>query len=501
MTQSPVSTLVAIVRSPRTKPTTRRVGFLAGPLLALLTYLNMPDIEPTGAVLDGNPRAAAVTLALIVLMGVWWMTEVLPLPATALLPAIVFPVFGVAEINDVAQSYSNKVIFLFLGGFVLALAMQRWNVHRHIALRVVLLFGTKPKRLVLGFMLATVLLGMWVSNTATAIMMLSIGASMIAMLRRHGVRDPKLFTSLIVGIAYSASISAFGTIIASPPNALLVGYLSDNYGIKIGFGQWMMFGVPLSLTFLLIGWYILTTFIYPAEVEDVPDGDALVRRELEALGKLTSPQRRVIAIFGATVASWILLPVIVPGTRITDEVIAVIAAVLFFLVPARGISRTPLLTWQDTQELQWGILLLFGGGLALASQITASGLSSWFADQVTGLNSLPTILLVVATCVVTMVLTEFMSNTASAATLIPIMATTGVAVGLSPLALALPTALAAACAFMMPACTPPNAIAVGSKFIRPHELLRAGWPMSLTGIVLITTVTLTLATWVLDLTW
>lgn len=499
MTISPAAVLAAALRTSRARPTTRRVGFALGPLLGCLVYLLMPDVQATEAVLGANPRAAAVTLGLIVLMGVWWMLEVVPLPVTALLPLIVFPLTGVNSVTVIAGTYANKVIFLFLGGFMLAMAMQRWNLHRHVALRVVLLFGTRPTRLVFGFMLATTLLGMWVSNTAISIMMLSIGASMVALLRRHGVDCAKLSTSLMVGIAYSASISAFGTIIASPPNALLVGYLSETYGIEIGFGQWMLFGVPISLLFLVVGWFVVTKVAFRSPLTDVPGGDDIIRRELAELGPLTTPQYRVIGVFALTVAAWVGMPLLWPGSLLTDEVVAMIATVLLFVVPSSRLGDGSLLTWQDTSELPWGILLLFGGGLALASQIAASGLSAWLANSVSGLQVLPLALIIITVCALTMLLTEFMSNTASAATLIPIMAALAVAVGVSPLALALPVTLAASCAFMMPACTPPNAIAVGSGLVRPAELLRAGWMMSLFGMVLIPTAMLTLVTWVLGL--
>lgn len=477
-------------------PTNRRVGALLGPLAALVVYMLMPDIEPSAEAIDAgfvSPRAGAVTMALIVLMALWWMLEVVPLAVTALLPIVVIPLTGVNSVGAVTASYGNKVIFLFLGGFLLAVAMQRWNLHRHVALRIVLLFGTEPKKLVFGFMLATMLLGMWISNTATAIMMISIGSSMLGLLRKHGVDCRKLSTSLLVGIAYAASISAFGTIIASPPNALLVGYLADNYGITIGFGQWMLVGVPLSCAFLCIGWFILTHGPFRTPMTQVPDGEKIVATELERLGPLESPQLRVLAIFAITVACWILLPLVWPGSTLTDEVVAIAAGIAFFVLPARGPGSGSLLVWEDTRSVPWGILYLFGGGLALASEINTSGLSGWLAHKLHALNGFPTWMLIIGVCLATIALTEFMSNTASAATLIPIGAAMAVTVGLSPVALALPVTLAASCAFMMPACTPPNAIAVSSGLVRPPELLKVGWMMSLAGIVLVSCVSLFIA--------
>lgn len=482
-----MSALLTYTRA-RVVPTSRKIGFLLGPLLALLVYSIMPDVIPTEASLEAgfeSPRAAGVTLALIVLMAVWWMFEVVPLPVTALLPVIVIPLTGINSVGAVTASYGNKVIFLFLGGFLLSVAMQRWNLHKQIALRIVLIFGTEPKRMVFGFMLATMLLGMWISNTATAIMMISIGGSILSLLAAHGIKCSKLSSSLMVGIAYASSISAFGTIIASPPNALLVGYLSDNYSINIGFGEWMLVGVPLSCIFLLIGWYILTHGPFRTPLTDLPGGDDIMRSELEKLGPINKAQRRVIGVFALTIAAWILLPLLWPDSVFGDELVAMIAGVSLFIIPNGGPGEGSLLTWDDTKELPWGILYLFGGGLALASEIQTSGLSGWLAQQLHSLSALPTVLLIIGTCVITMLLTEFMSNTASAATLVPIAAAMAISVGLSPIALALPVTFAASCAFIMPACTPPNAIAVGSGLVKPKEFMRVGWMMSLSGLALI----------------
>ena len=490
-----MSSITTLVRA-RITPTQRRVGFALGLALASLVYFAMPDIEPSPEALAiglDNPRAGAVTLALIVLMAVWWMLEVVPLAVTGLLPVVIIPASGINTVGAVTASYGNKVVFLFLGGFVLSLAMQRWNLHRHIALRVVMLFGTRPKQLVFGFMFATMLLGMWISNTATAILMMSIGHSMIRLLKKHGVNDPNLNRSMLVGIAYSASISAFGTIIASPPNALLVGYLEESYGFTVGFGQWMLVGVPLSLVFLTICWFVLTHIVFRSSLHDLPGGRDIIRKELDALGPLNAGQRRVLYIFAAVIFGWVILPMIWPTSPITDEVVSIAAAISFFLVPAAGPASGSLLTWNDMRDLQWGILILFGGGLALAAEISSSGLSDWLASQLGGLAGLPTVALVVAVCAATMILTEFMSNTASASTLIPIAAALAVSVGMAPIALALPVTFASTCAFLMPASTPPNAVAVGSGMVKPKQLLKAGWMMTLSGLILIPLVSVTLA--------
>ncbi|MCC2333449.1 SLC13 family permease [Cellulomonas wangsupingiae] len=471
---------------------------MVGPLLALLVGWAVPDMMPEAA---GAPQyAGAVTAATLVLMGVWWMTEALPLAVTALLPLVVLPVAGVAPVSDVAAPYANKVIFLFLGGFVLAVALQRWDVHLRIALGVVRLVGTAPRRLVLGMMVATALLSMWVSNTATAVMMLPIGVSVLALLgRERGGVDARLSAALMLGIAYAATIGSFGTIIASPPNALLVGYVSETYGIEISFGQWMAVGLPLSIVFLLLAWLVLTRVIFRFDPAPLCEDDTVVRVELDRLGPMGHPQRRVVAVFALAAVSWIALPLVWPGTPVTDEVVAVIVAILLFLLPSGDDCGGRLLDWSDTRELPWGILLLFGGGLALASQITASGLSVWIGERAHGLHGLPTFVVVAAVCVLTVAMTEFMSNTATAATLLPIMSTVGDALGYGPLLLAVPVALAAGCTFMMPAATPPNAIAYSSGYVRVPDMIRAGAPLSVASVLLVTITVTTLASWVLGI--
>ncbi|GIG39530.1 SLC13 family permease [Cellulomonas phragmiteti] len=471
---------------------------MLGPVLAALVAWWVPDMPPEAA---GAPATAgALTAATLVLMGVWWMTEALPLPVTALLPLVVLPVSGVAPVADVAAPYANKVIFLFLGGFVLAIALQRWDVHLRIALGVVRLVGTAPRRLVLGMMVATALLSMWVSNTATAVMMLPIGISVLALLgRERGGVDGRLSAALMLGIAYAATIGSFGTIIASPPNALLVGHLSGTYGIEIGFGQWMALGLPLSVVFLLLAWLVLTRLVFRFDPAPLCDDDSVVRAELDRLGPMGPPQRRVVAVFALAAVSWIALPLVWRGTPVTDEVVAVTVALLLFLLPSGAPCGGRLLDWSDTGELPWGILLLFGGGLALASQITSSGLSVWIGERARGLEGMPTVLVVAAVCVLAVAMTEFMSNTATAATLLPIMSTVGDALGYGPVLLALPVALAASCTFMMPVATPPNAIAYASGYVRVPDMIRAGAPLSAASVLLVTLTVTTLATWVLGI--
>ncbi len=483
----------------------KRLGLALGPLAAIIVFFTMPDVTSLQEVSDlsllgSGDRAAALTAALLIWMGLWWMTEAVPLAVTAVLPVIVFPALGGIPTGDVTTAYANPVIFLFLGGFALAIAMQRWQLHRRIALTVLRFSGTRPSRLVLGFMVATALISMWVSNTATAVMMLPIGSSVLATLNaRRGGSDKKLSAALMLGIAYAATIGSFGTIIASPPNALLVGYLSATYGISISMVQWMAVGVPLTVVFLFIAWVWLAKVLFKTNDEPLADEKSLIADELERLGPVGRAEKRVMIIFGITAASWVLLPLVWPATPLSDEVIAMIAFLALFLLPSGEERGTRILSWPDTKELPWGILLLFGGGLALASQITASGLADWIGSRTQAAANLPNLLLLIVVCLITLALTEFMSNTAAAATLLPIMGGVALSLNASPLLLTVPVALTAACTFMMPAATPPNAIAISSGYVKVPQLFRAGAPLSALTVVLVPLTVATLGRWALGI--
>ncbi|MFC7407128.1 SLC13 family permease [Georgenia alba] len=479
----------------------RWAGFAGGLLAGLLVYLLMPgDVE----------SAVKVTAAIAVLMGVWWMTEAIPIPATALVPLVAFPVLAGADIDDVGAAYGNNIIFLFMGGFFIAQAMQRWNLHRRIALVTVRLIGTNPVRMVAGFMVATAFLSMWVSNTATAVMMLPIGISVLALVvnlekrtetpevseteLKSAVVSSKFGTALMLGIAYAASIGSLSTIIGTPPNALLVAHMSEQFDVQIGFGQWMVVGLPLSVVFLLLAWWLLTKVLFRPEIDQIPGGRELITSELNKLGPMSSGETRVLGVFILAAVSWVAIPLIWPDSPpISDAGIAMTVGVLLFTLPAGTARGVRLLDWQSAVKLPWGVLLLFGGGLALSDQFSASGLTEWIGEQVGALGGVPTLLLVVVVTTGVLFLTEITSNTATAATFLPVA--TGVALGLDldPLLLAIPVALAATCAFMLPVATPPNAIAFGSGYVTIGQMVRGGLWLNLVGIVLITAVTLTLA--------
>ncbi|WNV76422.1 DASS family sodium-coupled anion symporter [Geodermatophilus sp. DSM 44513] len=510
-------------QAPADSPRTHRIrwaGFAGGLVLALLVYLVMPQDLAHGA---------RLTAATAVLMGVWWMTETIPIPATALLPLVVFPVLGDAPIEDVGAQYGNDIIFLFLGGFFLALAMQRWDLHRRIALRTVGVMGTRPVRMVAGFMLATGFLSMWVSNTATAVMMLPIGVSVLLLATTMGEDAPRtgggpaggpvqdvdpesaeakdaviksdFGTCLMLGIAYAASIGSLATLIGTPPNALLAGYLEEAHGITIGFGQWMLVGVPVATVMMVAAWFLLTKVLFKPEIAELPGGRRLIRDQLDALGPMSAGEKRVLAVFVLTAASWVFLPALVETPPISDAGIALLAGLLLFTLPSGAGRGVRLLDWDSAVKLPWGVLLLFGGGLALSSQFSDSGLTDWIGTQVEALGTVPVLVLVAAVAGGVIFLTELTSNTATAATFLPVAGGVALGLGLSPLLLAIPVALAATCAFMLPVATPPNAIAFGSGYVTIPQMVRGGLWLNLLGIVLITSATMTLAVWVFGIAY
>ncbi len=466
-------------------------------------------------------RDAWFVAALTVLMATWWVTEAMPIPVTALLPVAVLPTFGVRDAADVTAPYAHPLIFLFLGGFLIALAIQRWNLHLRIALLILRIAGQAPDRIVAGFMGGTAVLSMWVSNTATAAMMLPIGLSVLIIMEGHRQAEPpeaqrRFAVALLLGIAFGANIGGLGTLIGTPPNALLAAFMADNYGLQIGFAQWMLVGVPVSVTLLIAAWWTMTRWALPLDRKDIPGVAALIDRKRAELGPLTGPERRVMAVFAATASGWVLRPWlenVVPGLQLSDSGIAVFGALALFLIPSghsavaaspqssdepvpAGISGTsgtsgtsvpsgPLLDWQVTRELPWGVLLLVGGGLSLGTAIEHSGLAAVLAGFLAVLGHLPVWVLIACVAALTMLLSHVTSNTASAATLLPVAASLAVGIGHAPLLLAVPVALAASCAFMLPVATPPNAIVFGSDRITVPDMVRAGSIISVIALAVV----------------
>ncbi|WP_049157760.1 SLC13 family permease [Corynebacterium aurimucosum] len=479
------------------------IGLILGLVLAALVWFLFPSnavetvLQSPGAKEDAEYTQGALraVAAVTILMGVWWMTEAIPLAATALLPLVIFPLAGVGTIKDVGAPYASSTIFLFMGGFLIALALQRWNLHRRMALFVVKVVGTSPKQLILGFMLATGFLSMWVSNTATAVVMLPIGISVLSLTADAvgGMANQKKFaTALMLGIAYSASIGSLGTLIGTPPNTLLSGYMKETHGIVLGFGKWMMVGMPLAFIFLFIAWFMLITVFKP-EMDKIPGGRELIDSEIEKLGPWTGPQIMTGIIFLGAALAWVIIPLLVgKESNYDDAIVGIAAGLLLFTIPADAKTGVRLLDWKTANEMPWDVLLLFGGGLSLSSMFNKSGLSLWIGEMAKGLGGLPTILLIASVALLVLFLTEITSNTATAATFLPIMGGVAVGIGLTQngdinvLLLTIPVALAATCAFMLPVATPPNAIAYGSGYVKIGDMIKGGIGLNLIGCVLIT---------------
>ncbi|WP_312359752.1 SLC13 family permease [Stutzerimonas balearica] len=454
------------------------IGLFLGPLLLVACLLTDPPA--------GLSETAWRTVGMAAMMAVWWSTEAIPIPATSLLPVLLIPLLGIDSLAKATAPYANPTIFLFLGGFLLGLAMQRWNLHKRIALATLLAVGNQPSRQIAGFMIATAFISMWVSNTATSIMMLPIGLSVIGLLTEGSAREQseRFATALLLGIAYAASVGGIATLIGTPPNALLAAFLRENHDVHIGFGQWMLLGVPVTAGMLLFTWWWLTRGGFRLSGGD---SRSMLQQEMAALGPMSRQERLVALIFTLAALAWIFQPLLAePLPGLNDTSIAIGAALLLFLIPANVQERTFLLDWQTANKLPWGVLLLFGGGLSLAGVIGASGLAEWIAQSLGGLDMLPLILMIGLVALVITFLTEITSNTATAAAFLPLLGALAVAQGLPPQMLAIPAAIAASCAFMMPVATPPNAIVFGTGEMRIQSMIKAGFALNLFGVFFVT---------------
>ncbi|MDF3917356.1 DASS family sodium-coupled anion symporter [Salinicola salarius] len=467
-----------------------RIGLILGPIWVIVT-----QVMPAPA---GMEPAAWYCVGLALLLATWWATEAIPIPATSLLPIPLAPALGIADLKGTAASYANPTIFLFLGGFLLGIAMQRWNLHRRIALRILNVVGQKPKQQIAGFMLATGFISMWVSNTATAIMMLPIGMSVVSLFANADSGEVKRYaTALLLAIAYSASIGGIATLIGTPPNAILAGYLSSEQNIELGFAQWMVLGLPVSIAMMAVAWWWLTRGGFKLQLDD--GSGNVIGDELAKLGKLSPAEARVGIVFLLAALAWVTRPLLNDwGVEwLSDTSIALLAGVALFLIPSGNERYRPLLQWEDAKDLPWGILLLFGGGLALASTISGSGLADWIANQLNVFGTLPLILLIGAIVLVIIFLTELTSNTATAAAFLPLLGALAMSLGVDPLLITVPAAIAASCAFMMPVATPPNAIVFATGHMNIQSMIRAGFFLNLTGTILVTLICLGL----IELLW
>ena len=466
----------------------QRAGFWAGIAVGLLILL-----LPIGGADDVVARRTAAVAAL---MAIWWLTEAVAIAVTALLPLVLFPALGILTPTEAAAPYANPVIFLFLGGFMLALAMQRWGLHRRIAMGIVAATGSRPDRLVLGFMLATAFISMWISNTATAAMMVPIGIAICDLLRPRDRNAPFPFgTALMLGIAYAATIGGITTLIGTPPNAVFAAAASEQLGRPIGFAAWMMVGVPVAAVLLPVVWLLLVRVMF--RVGTQPTGaDALLAEERTRLGTMTRPERITTTVFALMALAWILRDpkdfgaFTVPGIatfapRIDDATISIAGALLLFLIPS-GQGRSGVLEWEDTKTLPWGVLLIFGGGLSLARAFETSGLAQGLAQIVGALGAAPVWLMVMVAVALFIALSELASNTAVAAMAMPILAATALGIGVPPVPLMAAGALAASCSFMLPVGTPPNAIVFGTGYVTIRQMAITGFFINLIALMLVT---------------
>lgn len=436
------------------------------------------------------------TAAIGVLMAVWWATNAVPIAVTALVPLVCFPLFGIATIQVTAAPYANKVIFLFLGGFIVAFAMQRWNLHRRIALTVLQYSGGNGRSLVGGFMLASALISMWVMNTSTTMMLLPIAVSIIAVIHKsvksldQGARENFQY-ALLLGVAYGATIGGMATLVGTAPNAMLAAFMLENYGTEIDFSSWMLVGLPLSVAMLPLAWLALTRWVFNVDFENSDEGRAELRRMKDDLGRMTVPEIRVAIIFVSMALLWISRPLLtkLPGlAALDDSGIAMAGAIALFLVPS-GDKRDPLLLrWAYAEKLPWSVLILFGGGLTLASAVSSTGLAQWLGNSLQSVGELPLFMLVTLAATMIIFLTELTSNIATTATFLPVVGAIAIETGFDPIVLTVPVTLAASCAFMLPVATPPNAIVFGSGLLTIPKMAKAGMALNMIGIVLVSLV-------------
>lgn len=479
----------------------RKIGLLLGlPLFFLLLW---PALTP------GLGEAARRLLATSVLMAFWWITEAIPIPATALLPMCLYPLLGILPMAEVTRNYGDENIFLFLGGFLIAMAMQKWNLHRRLALHIVRLIGASPRRLVLGFMCATAFLSMWISNTATTMMMYPIAVAVILQLASEQgegltAAHKNFRTCMMLAIAYAASIGGLGTLIGTPPNIIFAGSVRKLFpeAPPIDFLHWLAFGLPLILIFLPIAWLMLTRLLFPVTSDLFAGGRGLIDLEVKKLGRMSTGERGILVIFLLTALAWIFRVdlelgfLTIPGwasrlglaEKVSDATVAMIAGTLLFFIPVNFRRGEFLLDWATAIKIPWGILLLFGGGIAMSAGFKATGLSIWLGERLATLGDWPPVAMIATVCLVVTFLTEVTSNTATATIFMPIMAATAQALHLHPFLLMIPAAISASCAFMLPVATPPNAIVFASGYVTVPQMARVGIWLNLIGVVLITVI-------------
>ena len=460
-------------------------GFWIG-LAAFFFILLSPNPESLSSV---GWAVAAVTL----LMAIWWATEAVPVAVTALLPLACFPMLGVTDFKTAALPYANPNIYLFMGGFILALGIESSGLHKRLALKMLIAVGNSGAKLIGGFMLVSAIISMWVMNTSTTLMLLPIGlavcASVAETIPNFSQRDRRNFEiSLLLGIAYAASIGGMSTLVGTAPNIIFVGFMQEAYGLEISFTDWMKLGVPIATFMLFSSWYAITKIVYPVNFIASVETKLQLQNMLNDLGPLSKDEKKVLTIFSLAASAWMfrtLLDNFAPFSGLTDAGIAIIAALSFFFIPSEN-QKTDLLTWEQANKLPWGLLVLFGGGLSLAASIGSSGLGGWIGQGLTVLENVPSIILILAVATMIIFLTEITSNVATTSTFLPVVGAVAVALGIAPISLTIPVVLAASCAFMLPVATPPNAIVFGSGKLTIPDMIRAGFALNIIGIFLVT---------------
>ncbi len=461
------------------------IGLLLGPALfaAILLFFN-----PDGLAFD-----AKAALAVTVWVATWWITEPIPFPVTAILPIILMPLSGALSTPVVTSAYGDDIIFLFLGGFFIAVALEKWNLHKRLALLILGVMGTKTNQLIFGFMAATAFLSMWISATATVMMMVPMGMALITQVQKsitnpeHQKEFPKFEKALLFAICYAGTVGGMATIVGNPPNIILIAQLRNFFDLDIGFGVWMLFAVPVVLLILFASWVYLCFFSFRMKMKSLPGGKVMIQEERSLLGKTSFEEKWVIAVFSFTAFMWITRGLIWNHffPNLTDGMIAIIAAVFLFLLPAAKKTRGRLLEWEDSKNIPWGVLLLFGGGLAIASGFKETGLSEWIGSKLTLLDGMSLLVTIAVATLVVLILTEVTSNTATATILLPVMAAVTVALELHPFALMIPCVFAANASFMLPVATPPNAIVFGTGKLKILDMVRVGFAMNIFALIVI----------------
>ena len=453
----------------------QRSGLVLGPLLFILILFTGPE---------NLPPAATIVAGVTIWMAVWWISEAIPISATALLPIVLFPAFGAMKVGDVTAQYGHHIVFLMLGGFFIAIAMEKWDLHKRIALFVVHTIGIGPRRIIAGFMVATAFLSAWISNTSTAMVMMPIGTAVIASISAKK-SDPDFNVALMLSIAYAASIGGMATLVGTPPNMIFAGIYQSMFGVQVNFFEWAYFGFPLASVMLVITWFYLTHIGFRIRKDEIPGSGEVIKGEMARQGKITREEKHVLMVFVLVAVLWMTRGLLwgkyLP--QVTDASIAITGALLLFIIPAR--EEASLLSWEDTEKVPWGVALLMGGGFAIARAFAETGLAEWVSQSFVFLVGMPIFLLILVTVAITKIFTEITSNTATATILMPIAASVAVTLGISPFGIMAAVAISSSLAFMMPVATPPNAIVFGSGYVTIPQMARAGLWLNLVTVVIV----------------